>query len=367
LDFAGGLYYFEEHDFTYNGLYGPALPLITASINDQTNLSAAIYAQGSYALTERLSLTAGLRYTAEDKDFLRLQRIFLGPAPDYPVPWLGPGGVEITRIDTSEDWTALTPRVGVDYHVTPDLMLYASASRGFKSGGFDGRANTAEAAAPYDPETLWAYEAGVRSQSRDDRVTANFTVFYNDYTDLQLSSFVADENGGFAALFTNAGRATTYGAELDLVLRPLEDLTLTANIGYLDGGYDEYVGPNGADISDQRELVNAPRWTARLAAQQEISLGSMGSLVVGADAAHRSKTYPTVSSSEVLAQDEYTIIDAYLRYLSPDESWRLTLGGQNLTDEHYITQGFDLSDSLGYQLAYYGDPRTFTLTLGLRF
>lgn len=367
LDFTGGLYFFREDDFTYSGLYAPDIALITASVNDQTNRSMAVYGQGTYELAERLSITAGLRYTYEEKDFFRSQRLFLGPTPPYPVVYDAPGNLEITNVDLTEDWAALTPRLGVDYHFNDDLMAYASISRGFKSGGFDGRANTAAAAAPYDPETLWAYEAGLRSQWMDGRLTANATVFFNDYTDLQLSSFVADAQGNFSALFTNAGKASMYGLELDLAYRPSSADTITANIGYLDGGYEEYIGPGGLDISDQRELVNAPRWSARLGGQHTFSLGAAGALILGADASYRSKTYPTVSSSEVLAQDAYTLVDAFLRYETPDGAWRVTLGGQNLTDERYITQGFDLSDSLGYQLAYYGDPRTWTVRLGMRF
>ncbi|MCI3179381.1 hypothetical protein C5708_03850 [Caulobacter sp. CCUG 60055] len=339
--------------------------LVTGSLNDQTNVSYAVYGQGAYKLTDRLSLTAGLRYTYENKDFSRSQKYFAATTP-FPVPYGAPG-LLATDISTSHDWASWSPKLGLDFHWTPDVLAYASVSRGFKSGGFDGRANDAAGAKPYNPETLWAYEVGIKSTLFERRLTANAALFWNDYRDLQLSSFVADAHGGFAALFTNAGQATMRGAELELVARPVRGLTLNLVTGYLDGRYDRYIGPGGVDISRQRKLVNAPRWDVKLGGTYRFDLGERGAITVGADAGYRSKTYPTVSSSEVLAQKGYTLVNAFARYDSPGAKWWLQVGGKNLTDRRYINQGFDLSDSLGYQLAYYGDPRTVSATLGVRF
>jgi iron complex outermembrane receptor protein len=364
LNAVAGVFYFDETDLTYSGLLGPVISLVTGSINDQRNRSYAAYGQATYDLTERLSLTAGLRYTYEDKDFRRTQT-FYGPIttpPERDDP-----GLLVTDIDTAASWDSWSPKVGLDYAISEDVMAYVSVSRGFKSGGFDGRANDASGAAPYDPETLWAYEAGLKSTLMDRRLVANMAVFWNDYTDLQLSSFSADGGGGFIALFTNAGAATIRGAELELTARPVPALTLNATVGYLDARYDEYIGPGGVDISDQRHLVNAPEWSARLGGVYVVDLGPNGSLTLGADAAYRSKVYPTVSSSEVLAQEGHTLVDAFVRWSDGDDRLFLQLGGQNLTDERHIEQGFDLSDSLGYQLAYFGAPRTVRLTAGFRF
>lgn len=365
LTAVGGLFYFDETDLTYSGLLGPTIGLVTGSINDQHNRSYAIYGQGTYALSERLNLTAGLRYTSEDKDFARTQTLY--PTAPTTVPGRNDPGMTLTDLDTSANWDSLSPKVGLDYEISGDVMGYVSVSRGFKSGGFDGRANDADGARPYDPETLWAYEAGIKSSLFDRRVTANVAAFWNDYTDLQLSSFTSDGAGGFEALFTNAGAATIRGVELELAARPVQGLTLNGTIGYLDAQYDEYIGPGGADISDQRELVNAPKWSTRLGAVYVAELGAAGRLTFGADAAYRSKVYPTVSSSEVLAQDGYTLVDAFVRWTDGNDRFSIELGGKNLTDERYVEQGFDLSDSLGYQLAYIGAPRTVRLTAGVRF
>lgn len=363
---VGGLFFFKEHDGTLSGLYGPDINLVTGSFNDQDNKSYAAYGQINYALTDKLTATAGLRYTYETKEFKRTQKFFAASTP-FPFDYDTTPGLLVTDIDADEDWGSLSPKVGLDYKPSDDLLLYASASRGFKSGGFDGRANTSEGAVPYEPETLWAYEVGVKSSLLDRRLTANLALFQNDYKDLQLSSFVADDAGGFAALFTNAGKARIRGAELELTARPVPALGINAMLAYLDADYLEFIGPGGVDISDDRELVNAPRWQARLGANYRARLGRLGSLTLGADISYRSKSYTVVSSSEILAQPGVALVDALARFEAPGERWWLSIGVKNLTDKRYITHGFDLSDSLGYQLAYYGEPRTVRAAVGFRF
>lgn len=364
FDGVFGLYYFREHDETESGLYGPVISLVSNSLNDQTNRSYAAYGQGSYHVTDALSLTAGLRYTYEKKDFARRQEFFAATAP-VPPP-LGTGAL-ITNVDTQDNWSSISPKLGLDYKFNDDLMAYASAARGFKSGGFDGRSNTPTQAVAYDPETMWSYEVGVKSALWDRRMTLNLAAFYNDYKDLQLSSFVADAQGGFAALFTNAGAATTKGLELELNARLSTDLTVTGTAAWLDAGYDEYIGPGGADISHLRTPVNSPELAFRLGVNWQRDVGDAGRVVVDGDVAYRSKTYPTVSSSEVLAQSGYALLNAQVAFVTSDDRWTATLGVRNLTDKHYVSHGFDLSDSLGYQLAYYGAPRTWSLGLKYRY
>lgn len=357
---VAGLYFFREHDVTESGIFGPVIAFISNSLNDQINRSFAAYGQGSYALTDRFSVTAGVRVTYEEKDFMRIQEFF---AADTPlVPPLGQG-LRITDVDTADDWTNVSPKFGVDYQISDDVLAYASVSRGFKSGGFDGRSNSADEAIPFDPETLWAYEVGIKSELFDRRAVVNVAAFYNDYTNLQLSSFVADEIGDFRALFTNAGKATMKGLEVELTARLTPELTVNGVLGLLDADYDTFIGPGGVDISDMRTPVNAPDVTARFGATYRRPVGNLGDLVLAGDVAYRSKVFPTVSSSEALAQDGYALLNAAVTFESADGYWLLSVGGKNLTDKEYIQHGFDLSDSLGYQLGYFGPPRTWAVTV----
>ncbi|MBO6764527.1 TonB-dependent receptor [Maricaulis sp.] len=378
LQLTGGLYYFDDQDDTFNGLAGDDIalplgggvylpyPLQTASTNDQDTQAWAAYFDASYAVSDRVRLSGGLRYTYEDKSFARLQEAY-APGTPNPPPFRTGAGVTVTDIDTSESFEALTPRIGLDYRLNDDVMLYGLASRGFKSGGFDGRSNTPFDAEPYDPEFVWSYEAGIKSTLLDGDLVLNAALFRNDYTDLQLSSFTANpDTGAFEAQFTNAGEAVIQGLEVEAMWRPADGLTLTGHLGYMDAFYEEYIGPGGVDIAGERELVNTPEWSGGAAATYEWPVGDSLYATVHADASWRSKTYTTVSSAENLAQDGYALVNAFAAIGAADDRWEIRAGVRNVFDEHHINQAFDLMEFPGYQLAYYGAPRTFDIRLVLR-
>jgi len=360
-----GLYYFNEHDVTESGLFGPVISLVTNSENTQDNTSYAAYANVDYFLNEQLTLTAGIRYTKEEKEFARLQQMFITDM-SY-LPKLGSGDLTLTDFETKDDWSSVSPKIAVSYQLDQQTMLFGSVSKGFKSGGFNGRSNTPDEAESYKPENMWSYEAGLKSDLMDNKLRVNATIFRNDYEDLQLSSFIADGQGSFSALFTNAGKAIINGLELELTLAATENLLIKTNLGLMDAKYDEYIGAGGINIADERELVNTPKTTAQVSLQYILETQTWGYFTFVADASYRSKTYPTVSSSEILAQDARTLFNATINYFSPDEKWIVRLGMKNITDERYISHGFDLSDSGLSQLAYYGAPRTASLTASFSF
>ncbi|GAA0376289.1 TonB-dependent receptor [Bowmanella denitrificans] len=381
LSLVSGLYYFKEDDSTFGGAVAPdffvplgdgnylPFPVINAGLRDQKNTSSAIYANLNWELSEQLGLTLGARYTKEKKQVTSRGEEFAGTGIDSAEGMeaaFGKGvGYSPTGFTAEQDWSNFSPKLTVDYKLSGDHMLYASASRGFKSGGFNGRLTSF--AQPFDPETLWSYEIGSKSLLNNNNIRLNLAAFYNDYKNFQLSRFSIDpDSGAFLSLFENAGKATIYGAELEFSAVLSDALTLNINAGYLGGGYDELVGDFGAEISDQRELVNAPKWNGRVALDYWLDLDS-GSLTMSLSSSYRSKTYLTVSSSEVLAQPGYALLDMSVTYLTDDEQWQLSLYGNNLTDKRYRQHGFDLSASPGVQLGYYGAPRTFGINLKYRF
>ena len=364
-----GVYYFHEEDDTENGIYGPELiaagnSLLINSLNQQDNDSAALYAQADYQISESTTLIAGLRYTQEDKTFERQMEAYPNGTP-YPLQ-LGQG-IEVYNSKNDDSWSDLSPKLGLEFQANQDVLLYGSISQGFKSGGFDGRADKPEEASPYDPETLTAFETGIKSDWLDQRLRINAALFYNDYEDLQLSSFTADANGGFTQLFSNAGEAHIAGAEFEITALISDSFSLDFNLSVMDSEYDEYVLADGSDVSSQRELVNTPDLSSRLAAQYQLDLGNSGHMIFNADVSYRDKTYTTVSSSEVLAQKSYHLINANISYLTADDHWRITASAKNIEDKRYITHGFDLSNSPGYQLGYYGAPRTYSVTVAYQF
>lgn len=385
LTAVAGLYYFHDDDLTFSGvdngslsIFGfpiTAFGLATSSLADthQTTESMAAFADASYDLTQRLTLSAGVRYTYEEKESRRRFENFFDPAisvVENTPPFLSGVGVPGNPLSGKANFDAVTPRVSLSFRASDDAMLYASASRGFKSGGFDGRGTTDFGFQPFDPETVWGYEVGLKSTLADGRVIANAALFYNDYQDLQVTSFGADPvSGTFVSLFTNAAKARTQGAELELTARATAGLTLNAVVGYLDAKYEEFntlVGGVVTDVSD-RELVNAPEWSASLGLTYEHRLSPMLLGTVHVDGAYRGKTYTEITASEVLAQDSYTLANAFVAVRTDDDRWELRAGAQNLTDEKVRVQGFNLSEFPGYQLAFYSARRTWNLHVAYRY
>ena len=262
---------------------------------------------------------------------------------------------------------------GLKYQITDDAQVFGTISEGFKSGGFNGRVADGQLN-PYDEETLTSYEVGTKTQWLDDRLRLNGAFFYTRYDNMQVSSFEASADGlSFIPVFTSAGKATIKGAELELTALLTDRLTLVSNVGYLDASYDEFfaepdpVSGEVVDVSDQRKVVNSPKWDTFLGLSYRIPVGSAGDLTAAANWGHRSKTYLEINSSENLAQGAYSVYDASVTFNSSNERWRVILGGKNLTDENYRTHAFDLSAFPGVELGYYNPPRTYRLFVSYQF
>lgn len=389
LSAVGGLYYFREKDVTVQGIYAPdflGLGLFEADRNDQQNRSLAAYTQLDFKLLPTLTLTAGLRYTQEEKDFRRIQEFFgdvdLDGTVDIPAPAsaaalvaaLG-SGIRITDLDIpnrdrfDNKWSDVSPKLALSWQSSKDTLLYATFAKGFKSGGFFGRANAAFDASPYDQEELWSYEAGLKSTLLDRRLRLNTALFYNDYRDMQVTSFAAS-GGTLVATFDNAGKSTLQGGEIETTFVVTDALTLQANVSYLDAQFDEYLiaaaGGQLIDVANQRTLPFTPEWTARLGALYRVAL-SRGELGLGVDVSYRDKSYFEINGSEALAQPAYELLNASATYTSAGGQWRFTLAGQNLTDEVYRDFGFDLSGSGLGQFAYYEKPRSYSASVRFSF
>ncbi len=146
-----------------------------------------------------------------------------------------------------------------------------------------------------------------------------------------------------------------------------DNVTLDVNAGYLNSSYDELFGDFGVDVSDERQLVNAPDFTSRASLRYDHELCNAGTVSLNGAVSYRSKTYLTVSSSEILAQDGYALLEASLQFVSDDQHWNVILAGQNLTNRKFREHAFDLSAAPGVQLGYYGTPRTYSLTVRYNF
>ena len=193
--------------------------------------STAFYGNWTFDLSERLKLDVGARYTDEDKHAIAYNIGYTDAT------FTRPNGVVAANLDKTVNFKNLSPKISLDYEVTPDVMVYGLASRGFKSGGYNIRANTTavpRSGEPFDDESVDSFEIGSKMAFFDQRLFLNLAAFHNIYEDIQLSVFTALPGGGFFGDFTNAGKGTVNGVEAEYQWLPTENWLISGNLAWLD-------------------------------------------------------------------------------------------------------------------------------------
>ncbi|WP_380872919.1 TonB-dependent receptor [Sphingomonas sp. DBB INV C78] len=311
------------------------------------NTSKAAYGQLTYTppwLDGRLSFTGGLRYTKDKRKASVL---------DADPIWT-----------TSKSFDNLSPSFTMAFAPNSDLNLYAKISTGYNAGSIPVRASTQAAFnTPVGDEKLTAYEIGIKSEWLDRRLRLNAAAFYYDYDDLQVSDF---QEG--STILTNAGKARITGFEVEFAAVPVDGFTVTANYGYTDFKYREFI-VGGVDVADIAKPPYAPKHTASGALEYVFPAFSIGELSARLDASYRSKLTFDPFQFVNTAADARTLLDARVALSNIELGrTRLEIAGwvKNLTDEEYRDFGVDFG-SIGIAVNTWGDPRTFGLDLTLAF
>jgi iron complex outermembrane receptor protein len=320
------------------------------STTDLSTDNFAVFGQGSYNLTDEFSVTAGVRYTYEKKD-----AAISGPFG------LGTLGAPLD-VANKESWNNISPRIGVEYQPSEDLLLYASFTRGFKSGSFNGRPDRNEFD-PFDPEKVSAYEVGFKSEFADNRVRLNGAAFLTQYNEVQLVSVLSDSNGQPYFPVANAGDAEVKGFELELTAVPAEGLNVYANIGVTDEKWTE-IKPI-AIIDENTRLPFMSHFTGVFGGDYAVPVANFGSVTFGANYTYRSAFYVDTGNVEALRQKGYGLLDARIIFEPEDGNWQFKIWGKNLTDKTYITWAQDLA-ALGLNAtSFYGRPAEFGATFSV--
>jgi iron complex outermembrane receptor protein len=372
LGWVLGLYYFDEsvHNKVDFSIVPALLPIIgNASFSNDLrvqNESYAAFGQSNYALTDQLRLTTGLRYTRDRKEVDRRNLSYPSGIPNQP---------QAVRSATSDD---VSTRVGLDYQWTPRLMTYLSAAKGYKAGGFNGRASSVTDFNEYDPESVWTYELGLRSDFFARRVRFNATAFYSDYSDLQLQISGSTTVNGAPAPFnvvTNVPQARIVGGEVELTVIPVRGLELSVEAGFTDARYTEL--PTDAQflasqlIDRDSKFVYTPETSVTLAAEYTAALNGRFELSGRVDYAHKSTIDYDVANSPLLRQKPYGLLNARLTLGHLSNGLSLSLFGTNLTDERYFVGGFDDADTpnpgLGFAFLNMAPPREYGVSAQWRF
>ncbi|MCP5327118.1 MAG: TonB-dependent receptor [Sinobacteraceae bacterium] len=367
LNYLVGAYYFTEdgkQDFAWflTVLGGPTS---TSQIRASTD-SVSIFAQADYAVTDRLKLTAGVRYVEDDKDFaLDFQRrtaIPLGPLTD--------------AVALSDKYDEVTPKFGIDYTVdttsVDSLLLYASVARGFKSGGYNGIniTNANIARAPYGPESNWTYEAGAKMDLLDRRLRINAAAFQAKIEDLALNATVEVMPGVFDFPVQNAGEATVRGLEIETTFVPTDNLTVYLNTSFLDGKYDSLnptsapavaqlpqIPGNNNRLGVKAEPPQLPSYTFTLGFDYSVPT-SFGRVNFGADW-YRTDDYITAATNDFVVK-AYDRFNGYVG-VGVGDHWDIRLNARNIADDQQVYVG---SRGLGGFLML--PPREVMLTLSYK-
>ena len=327
----------------------------------------AIFAQGDYDITPRLTATLGARFTWEDRSL----DLTSWAGPVNAVPLSEPSPVYYPLLDESAfgqdsiSFEEPTFRAALSYDVTDDVMVFGSVSRGFKSGGFNtGASSDPVEASIVEPEKLLAYEVGIKSEWFDHSLRANASAFHYDYQDLQV--FGLAPSGVPTQTLFNADEATITGFEFDVTALPLDGLALTLAGTYLDAEYTDFVTPIGEDFSGKR-MVASPEWSLVARARYESEPVWNGlRFVASADASYSDEQYFDTQNTARLSQGAYTLVNARVALQPISDKWELAAFVKNLTDEEYILDAFDVAD-FGYDELVYGNPQTYGVSLTYRF
>jgi iron complex outermembrane receptor protein len=406
-----GAYYLDANSLTVFDvrLPGNATALTFGDVDTET---FAIFGDLTFDVTEQLSVSLGGRYTWDERTSDILRQVYVGGGSPF---FGGKGTLALLQSDFegSADFQEFTPRASVTYEINDDHTVYASYARGFKGGGFDPRGVSTACRNPtggacnsqqlfdfmsFDPETVDSFELGYRASLFDRRLTFSLAAFHAEYKDVQVPGSVGITLNGaqtFIGVTTNAGRARFQGIEFEgnAVLAqdfgtPGDRLGFSWSMGYINADYLEFIDARGIDVADRREIQNTPELTASGTLNYSTPVAG-GNLNASTTLAYRSSSQQFELRTPMLDQGGFALLDANLVWRSDDDRFTVGLHGRNLTDKRYIVSGYNflrqnpdtgdfillngqpgLSSTLGNQgtlTAFYGNPRTVFLSLGVNF
>lgn len=384
LNYVAGVYFFGDEGTTQN-----PQQYFGGTFNADSNYgfstkSRALFGQADYAISDRWTITGGIRSTRETKTIDR--DIAFSFAPGAPFNSLIPVGTH-----GEGTFTATSPLMVAAYKLNASTNLYAKYAEGFKSGGFNGEhgdlgsstdANIAEVKTPFRPEKQKTYELGLKNSFANGRGQLNAALFLNKIDDLQLSIFTA--TGAAASVIRNAGKATTSGFELEASYAPTSALRLQASYGYLSGKYDEFMDA-GVNVADNRAFVHAPKNSFSLSVDWLMAQTAWGPLRLQSDYAFTDAFYaypfqlqssgPNYNAGAAVAGNTRVQSNGMLngRLILNDiktssGKMQLSVWGRNLTNTNHIENFIDFGPGFGnLTQAYFNQPRMVGVSAALKW
>lgn len=372
LDWTVGGFFFDERNHSGGRIQLPVAfdTLVDDSISSR---SYSTFAHATLHLAESLDLTGGIRYSDDRKAYV------FGRTSSQQAAINGQRAVYSgSRFDY---------KMNLSYHIKPDVMGYAQFSTGYRAGGTNPRPFFANQVNAFNPETLDAYEIGLKSSFLNRQLTLNIAGFINKYNDILVSSSAPFYNpdlpvnndptsslynpiSGTSPSFTiiNGGRATLKGFEIEAVARPVRSMRVDASLSYLHFRYtDLNAVALGAGLTLDSVQPYAPSWKWSIGAENEFGLGRHGSLTPRVDVSFQDTYWTTPIPSEYSKIESYALVDARLSWASSNENWEVSAAVKNLFDTYYYLTKINTVISSGTATGQPGRPREWTLTLRKRF
>jgi iron complex outermembrane recepter protein len=406
LDYVLGLYYFNESGYVHDFVpFDTGYLYVYDYDNNIKTDSYAGYMHLDYKLTDAWGLTAGVRYSHEHKKFLGGQADLNGftykisgcldpnaPAINYGIPVPGitcqqalgfPSAAQPLRYfpDQWDDqtWNVWTPTFGVQWHLSGDAMLYASYSKGFKSGGWTTRLSAPiadPADARFNPEYNSTYELGLKSTWLNRHLLANIAVFYSKYTDIQLNV-----QEGPSPVYQNAGDATIKGAELETQMLFGGGFSLDFSAGWMDAYYTSLnpclvynncdpalgfqVTQGGGGFTLDSKLPKTPEYKFTVSPIWDIHMMSDNVVRLQADYTVTGGMYNDGPNTALLYRPATHVVNAGVHFMPPGNKYEFIVGGTNLTDDRYLTVG-SVNYAAGEVVGSYNAPRMWYATLRMK-
>jgi iron complex outermembrane receptor protein len=403
------------------------------SINDpglgnvhQDRTSYAFYADGTWAATDKLTLTGGVRYTSDKKEFEKHQNgggacnqytqardaVLVNPALPFSlanclrdnrssaISRAGLRGDQYDprkdtlpdanfglNIDSKKTWNDVTWRVAADYNLTDKILMYATIATGYLSGGFSETCSTIFTCGPFDQETNINYEVGAKADFLDETLRVNIAGFYMKFEDLQRNQVVpftdAAGNPGQETITVNAGKSHSAGFEVETTWLPIPELELGLNVGYLNAKYDEFrfdPAPNnplvGVTDFGSLKIPFAPEWNTGFHGTYRLGLSNGASLAFNLSGHYQgeSETSPFDPNAAALGNVRHPtfsqmesrfLLNTAVTYLSPSERYHVSVYGRNLLDERYRATANSVAAL--WNFTQYGAPLEWGIEVGVAF
>lgn len=371
-----GLYYLNGRaSGAFDTVVGLA-NLTTLTAGEVFTKSYAAFGDFSFDVSDQFKISAGLRYTRDEKTGTVFRRNYTGiRSPRFGNAAAVPGLIR-SDYTNSRDFEKLTPRISLSYQPNADLNIYASYGKGYKSGGFDMRGDailTPTTVNGYEPETIDSYELGMKGAFLDRTLFVNLAGFFSNYKDQQVTIQVPALPSGIASFVDNAGKGEIYGFELETRMVPSRHFQASVVVGYTNADYKEFFtfiggGTTPVDVSNARAFQNTPEWTANASFTWSNDVAG-GVLAFTPSVSLRSDIQMFELATPALDQDGYALVEASLNWTSGDGRYRLGIAGRNLTDARYRVGGYNFPGALtgNSVIGYYGPPRTVTGTFEIKF